>query len=407
MKFKFNFTAFVIALVLTASPLRAQSQNDPFPAVLEDDLSKGTSAIYLLDFETAHRHFHHAMDLDSSHPAAYFFDLMCTWYELTCDSLVFRDGLKEKRLEDQADLASRKAESLAKNPETAAVGYLYWGGALGAKGWYHVTRGNWVRAYLSGKKGYNYMQKVLELNPRLYDACLGVGMFKYYAATLGPTLKSLASFAVRGDKEEAVQYLTLAQTRSRYVRLEAAYFLWNAAIDEDRMEDAHARALEFKKMIPESPFFRWCEIFTLFRMKKWREMLDACDEYFALAYAGPQPHNYANPFEKLLSKILYHCGLAAYRMGDVRSAKGFFERTIDQKAEFQGWKVLAYLRRGEIFDLEGKRTEALVKYRAVLKYPDVYDSRKTARARIRHPYQRHPDGDSGILNGYTPLEPRR
>lgn len=407
MKFKFNLLALLIALVWTASPLCAQAQTDPFPAVLEDDLSKGTSAIYLLDFETAHSRFRHAMELDPGHPAAYFFDLMCTWHELTYDSLVFRDAPKEKRLEDQADLASRKAESFAKNPETSAVGYLYWGGALGAKGWYHVTRGNWVRAYLSGKKGYNYMQKVLEIDPHLYDAYLGVGMFEYYAATLGPTLKALASFAVRGDKDVAAHYLTLAQTRSRYVRLEAAYFLWNAALDEGRLEDALARALEFKKTIPESPFFRWCEIFTLFRMKKWREMLEVCDEYFALAYAGPQPRDYVNPFEKLLSKILYHCGLAAYRMGNVHLAKEFFEKTIDQKAKFQGWKVLAYLRRGEIFDLEGKRTEAIVKYRAVLKYPDVYDSRKTARARIRHPYQRYPDGDSGILNAFTPLEPRR
>jgi len=304
-------------------------------------------------------------------------------------------------------LAIKKAESYADDPDTAAVGYLYWGGALGAKGWFHVTRGNWVRAYLSGKKGYNHMKKVLELDPRVYDAYLGVGMFEYYAATLGPTLRSLASFAVRGDQEEAARYLTLAQTRSRYVRLEAGYFLWNAAVDEDRLEDAQARAQEFKRTFPESPFFRWCEIFTLFRMKKWREMLEVCDEYFARAYAGPQPHNYVNPFEKLLSKILYHCGLAAYRMGDFRLAKDFFDRTIDQKTEFEGWKILAYLRRGEIFDLEGKRTEALVKYRAVLKYPDIYDSRKTARARIRRPYRRYPEDGPGVLNAYTPLEKYR
>jgi len=407
MKYKFNFSIFILLTVWVFFPPITFCQTDPFPAVLEDDLSKGTSAIYLLDFDLAHQHFQKAIEIDPSHPAAYFFDVMCAWYELTYDSLALRDPQREKRLEDLADLASRKAEVYSKNPETAAVGYLYWGGALGAKGWYHVTRGHWVRAYLSGKKGYNYMRKVIHLDTHLYDAYLGVGMFEYYTATLGPTLKALASFSIRGDKEEAAQYLTLAQTQSRYVKLEAAYFLWNAAVEEDRLEEAHARALELKNIFPESPFFRWCEIFTLFRMKKWREMLKACDVYFALAYAGPQPYNYVNPHEKLLSKVLYHCGLAAYQLRDVRKAKDFFDRTIDQKSEFHGWKVLAYLRRGEIFDLEDKRTEALVKYRAVLKYPDVYDSKKIARARIRKPYPSDFDDESGILNTVSPLEVRR
>ena len=400
MKFKFNLALAVWA----AFPAIALGQEDPFPAVLEADLSKGTSAIYLLDFDLARQHFQRAIELDPAHPAAYFFDVMCAWYELTYDSLALRDSQKEKRMEDLADLASRKAKEFAQNPQTSAVGYLYWGGSLGAKGWYYVTRGNWVRAYLSGKKGYKYIRKVLEIDPHLYDAYLGVGMFEYYAATLGPTLKALASFSVRGDKEEAVRYMTLAQTQSRYVRLEAAYFLWNAAVEEDRLEDAYARALELKKTFPQSPFFRWCEIFTLFRMKKWREMLEACDQYFALAYAGPQLEDYVSPYDKLLSKILYHCGLAAYRVGDVHLAKDFFNRTIDQKADFQGWKALAYLRRGEIFDLEGKPTEALFKYRAVLKYPDVYNSHKTARKRIRRPYPNDSKDDSGILKTVSPLE---
>ncbi|OGR82133.1 MAG: hypothetical protein A2901_07725 [Elusimicrobia bacterium RIFCSPLOWO2_01_FULL_54_10] len=138
-------------------------------------------------------------------------------------------------------------------------------------------------------------------------------------------------------------------------------------------------------------------------MKQWRKMLDLCDDYFLLADAGPQPEKQVNRYEKIFSKAFYHCGLASYQLGNVRGAKQFFDRTIDQKNEFEGWKTLAYLRRGEIFDLEGKRTEALVKYRAVLKYRDVYDSHKTARARIRKPYST--DSKAGILSGQSPLEP--
>ena len=360
---------------------------DPFPAKLEEDLSIGTSAIYLLDFAGARRHFRHAIELDSGHPAAYFFHLMSIWYELTYDSLMNRNTELEKALDAQAELTVRKAEAYAQDPKTEAVADLYWGGALGAKGWYHVTRNQWVRAYFSGKKGYNYMTKVLEIDPAVYDAYLGVGMYEYYAATLGPTLRVLASFAVRGDRDEALRYLNLALKKSRYVKLEAAYFLWNAAVEEGRLDEGLERAKFLKESFPLSPLFRWCEIYTLYQQKKWSEVLQKSEEYMALAQAGPQPENYENLYEKLLAKIDYHCGMAALQMGKIQLAKIFFDKTIDQKAEFQGWKILAYLRRGEIFDSENKRMEALVKYRAVLRYPNVWDSHKTARRRIKEPYQ--------------------
>ncbi len=365
----------------------AEPQVDPFPQKLEADLSAGTTAVYMLDFKTARKHFERAIEIDPDHPAAYFFQLMEIWYELTYDSLANRNSQTEKILEYQAELASRKAEAYTKNPKTAAVGYLYWGGAQGAKGWYHVTRSNWIRAYFAGKKGYAYMQKVLEIDPKLTDAYLGVGMYEYYAATLGPTLKALASFAISGDKAEAVRDLTIAQTQSRFVRFEAAYFLWNAYAMEGNHEEAHRRALELKKSFPESPLFRWCEVCVLLQEKKWHDALKVCEEYSALTFSGPQDENARNPFHKLLTKIYYHAGLAAYNLGDIQRAKTYFDKTIDQECEFQGWKVLAYLRRGEIFDIENKRMEAQAKYRAVLKYPDVYDSHKIARRRIRKSYK--------------------
>ena len=267
------------------------------------------------------------------------------------------------------------------------MGYLYWGGALGAKGWYHVTRSQWVRAYFSGKKGYSYVKKVAEIDPNVFDAYLGIGMYEYYAATLGPTLKALASFSIRGEKATAMRYLRLAELRSRYVRLEASYFIWNADLEEGRLDEALEKAESLKNAFPTSHLFRWCEIQTLFAQKRWEEVLKRSEEFVYLAESGPQPEGYRSPFERLLSKVYYHCGLSAEHLNRPKQAKLYFDKAIDQYAEFQGWKVLAYLRRGELFDLEGKRMDALGKYRAVLKFRDIWDSHKTARKLIREPYQ--------------------
>lgn len=382
----FVFSSIFAALILSSSHLCHANSSEAFPAKLDADLSAGASAIYQLDFKSAEEHFHRAIQLQPEHPAAHFFLLMLTWYRLTYDSLIHRNPALEKTLLDQAESTFAIAKEFSKSGQTETVGYLYMGGASGAKGWYHVTRSQWVRAYFAGKKGYGLVRKAVNLDPELYDAYLGVGMYEYYAATLGPTLKVLASFAIRGDKESALRNLRLAELKSRYVRLEAAYFLWNAALEEGRLDDALEKMKFLNRSFPDSPLFKWCEIQTLYVQKKWEEALKKSEEFISLANAGPQPENFVSPYELLMSKVLYHSGMSALELKDIKLAKHYFDRTIDQPAEFQGWKVLAYLRRGELFDLESKRLDALGKYRAVLRFPEFWDTHKIARQRIKEPY---------------------
>jgi tetratricopeptide (TPR) repeat protein len=384
---KYFFCFSLVFIAQGFSSVQANDDASPFPSRLEADLSAGTSAIYLLDFKSAEEHFDRAILIDPGHPAAYFFRLMLTWYRLTYDSLMNRNPALEKVLDGQAELTVEKAKAFSKNPRTLAVGCLYRGGALGAKGWYHVTRNQWVRAYLSGKKGYAYVKKVVEIDPEVYDAYLGIGVYEYYAATLGPTLRALASFYIRGDRESALRHLRMAEVKSRYVRLESSYFQWNAALEEGRLDDALEKAESLNRSFPMSPFFMWCEIQTHYARKRWEDVIRKSQEYLYLAESGPQPEGYRNPFELLSSKVLYHCGMSAYSLRDFRLAKLYFDRAIDQQAEFLGWKILAYLRRGELFDLEHKRLDALGKYRVVLKYPDVWDSHRIAHKRIKEPYR--------------------
>lgn len=380
------FFLISVALLLICSNLCATNSSEAFPAKLDADLSAGASAIYQLDFKSAEKHFYRAIQLQPEHPAAYFFLLMLTWYRLTYDSLSNRNAGLEKNLIEQAEFTFAKAKEFSKNEQTQTVGYLYMGGASGAKGWYHVTRNQWIRAYFAGKKGYALVQKAVELDPELFDAYLGIGMYEYYAATLGPALKALASFSIRGDKEKAIRNLRLAELKSKYVRLEAAYFLWNAALDEGRLDVALEKIKLLNHSFPDSPLFKWCEIQTLYVQKKWEEVIKKGEEFISLANAGPQPENFVSPYELLMSKALYHCGMSALNLRNIKLAKSYFDRTIDQPAEFQGWKVWAYLRRGELFDLEGKRLDALGKYRAILRFPEFWDSHKIARQRIKESY---------------------
>ena len=351
---------------------------EEFPADLEADLSSGATAVYHLQFKSAQEKLEHAIQVRPGHPAPYFFLTMLRWYELTYDSLLYRNPNMEKALIDQANLTIKVAKKFSKEENSSTTGYLYWGGALGAKGWYHTTRNQWVRAYFSGKKGYGLLLKAIDIKPELYDAYLGLGMYQYYAATLGPALKALASLSIRGDKSKALNYLNLAQSKSQYVRIEAAYFLWNAALEEGHFGDALHRARELSHAYPQSPLFRWCEIQTLFYQKNWVQVLQKGKEYMA--------EN--NSFSLLLSKVFYHCGAAAFSLGYLEEAQTYFDRCLEDKTPFPGWKVMSLLRLGELKDLKGDRSGAEHSYREVLNLPEFWDSRSLAKKHLKEPFKR-------------------
>ncbi len=380
------FALATLSLCIRPSLARANG-SVAFPPELEADLSAGATAIYYLQFDTARHHLDNIIRIRPDHPAAYFFTAMATWYEITYDSLLHRDPALDKQFEEMIDKTIGVSKRFSKDNATEAAGNLYWGGGLGAKGWRLVSRRQWVKAYLSGKKGFSLMQNAIKLDPELYDAYLGVGMYEYYAATLGPVLKVLSSFLVRGNREEGLRYLQAAQTKSRYVRMEAAYFMWNAFMDEGHLPEAEEKLAFLMHTIPQSPLFEWCEIQTLFYEKKWDEVLKKGETYEMTARSGPQLRGRKSPHQLLLSKVYYHCGLAALNLKNNALAHRYFDKGAAEPSAFRGWNTLSHLRRGEMADLEGHRAKAEENYRFVMAMPDVWDSKSIAKSRLRTPYK--------------------
>ena len=343
-----RFYAIVFCLLMGfLVPIKARSL--PIPVELESHLSQAATATYNLDFNLSEHHLSLTEQLAPGHPAPYFLRVMNTWYNLSYDSLLKRDNNLERLLLIRADETIRVAKVYAKNRENRAVAYLYWGGALGAKGWYHVSRKQWLRAYFSGKKGLELVQKAIELDPQVYESNLGIGMYEYYASTLGPLLKALSSFMIRGNKQSAIEKLELAENRSKLVGIEAAYFLWNAAMDENRMADARLKLAHLYRVYPESPLFKWCEIQINFYERKWAEVMVLADVYIAAAVRRAEHSGNTAQSSKLLAKVYYHAGLAAENSGQLDRAQTYFIAASNAPAEFAGWKVMALLERGKIY----------------------------------------------------------
>ena len=380
------FGFFVWIFFLWIAPLHALGYTEAsFPPELEGDLSAGASSMYHLDFEAMQFHLSNAIAIKPEHPAAYFFQAMGQWYRLTYDSLENNNSNLENKLDQYLNQTIEVSRKYSGSKKFLPVSSLYWGASLGAKGWYFVSRGQWVRAYFSGKKGYSLVRKVVDSDPELYEAYLGLGMYEYYAATLGPALKILASFFVRGDREKAMRYLRLAEMRSRYVRLESAYFMWNAFMDEGRLGEALKQSNKLNEIFPHSPFFNWCEIQTLFYQKDWHQVLLKGNKYIHKALEKNETQG-LNTYTLLLGKVYFHCGAASFNLGKLDDAKVFFNKAVQSPSEFSGWKIVSFLALGMISDSQGLRSEAVHYYEQVLSFPKVWEVQKFAKKCLKSPY---------------------
>ena len=62
--------------------------------------------------------------------------------------------------------------------------------------WYGET-GSWLKAFWYGRKGANYLEKVIKKAPDYYDAYYGLGMYHYYADVLPKFIKASFFFIGR------------------------------------------------------------------------------------------------------------------------------------------------------------------------------------------------------------------
>ena len=134
-----------------------------------------------------------------------------------------------------------------------ALAYLYEGGAEGLKGRWLVTQKVWVKAYFRGKSGNHFLRKAVELDPELYDAYMGLGIYDYFTDTLPGVQGVLAYLFIHGDKDHGLKELQLAIDKGQRARVEAMVFLTEIYMAEEKTpEKAFPLAEALHKEFPRA-----------------------------------------------------------------------------------------------------------------------------------------------------------
>jgi tetratricopeptide (TPR) repeat protein len=151
-----------------------------------------------------------------------------------------------KKFENAAAEARRVCDEY---PVQDAMVHYVRGMVLGTEALVHLQNKEWLDAYSEGKAGVAALEKSLEIDPKNYDAYLGLGMFEYYCSKLSGMTKILAWIVgFKGNSEKGIEYVTKAMNYGRYAEGPAKVFLAYAFIEFENKPD---QAVEYARWLRE------------------------------------------------------------------------------------------------------------------------------------------------------------
>jgi tetratricopeptide (TPR) repeat protein len=376
----------ISAMLLCAPTAKASATADGPQMGAEGSLDKGLWWLYQLQYDKARAEFDVSIKTHPKDPAGYFYLTAVDWWHLAQD---IEYDLPEVRQQLAVDSARtiEVADALydtASDPETKAKACLYRGGAEGLWGRWLVTQREWVKAYFAGKRGHAQLKKALDLNPNLYDAYMGLGIYDYYTDTMSGVQAVLAALLIHGDKARGLKELQLAIDKSPHARVEAMCFLVEIYTSEENTpEKALPLADALRQEFPQSPGMYLIKVSTLYTMKDWHAVLPEAEDL--LRKAEEEKPWYSRQY---VAPARYCIGIARFfGKKDLDGAMEEMEKILAQEKDISRWVSFAHLRRGQIYDLRGEREKALADYQKALEGPDLWGLHDETQRYLKDPFK--------------------
>ncbi|MBI3291572.1 MAG: tetratricopeptide repeat protein [Elusimicrobia bacterium] len=355
-----------------------------FPPSYDQEIRQGLYWIYHSQYDQARAVFSRISEQYPEDPAGDFFLSAADWWQLAED-LDRPSQQIEELLEEHCSRTIQKAQAAveaATQAKTLAQAYFYLGGAYGLKGRWAVTQSQWFRAYRFGKRGVHFLRLALDYDPELSDAYLGLGIYDYYTDTLPRFQRVLARLFIRGDRQRGLEELHLVKERGRYATVEATLFLIEIYTEREHTPDrALPLAQQLRQEFPESPAMHFALMMALFHQKEWKGLREEANGYLR-RIQSQAPYYTA----KGMAPALYCLAMSfSQEQKDLDRAHTILTQIIETSPEPSRWVTFAYLRRGQIYDLQGKRDLAKDDYRDVLHREDVGEVHRYANQYLKRP----------------------
>ncbi|NLO91878.1 MAG: hypothetical protein GX410_07820 [Elusimicrobia bacterium] len=370
-----------LAVSLLAGPASAK----PFEMGygIDQRWEDGIKAMYALDFNGAEGQFRALLAENPSHPAGNLALACLMWWRMSQNFDVEEKPFElENEFFSQAEQAIEKSETMLKTEKTAQI-YFTLGTAQGMIGRWYALQRRWWKAYVYGSRAKKYLDKAVSMNPEVYDAYLGMGIYNYYGDTIPGVMKLPALLLIHGDKKKGLAQIRLAVEKGRFFPTEARLFLINILIQfEKQYPEAVQTALDLIHQQPDNVFFQFVEVLARYNSHDWMGAIDTWREFLARHQDSSN-----DEVQKQLPLVYLIIGNSNLMLQQRDEAMVWLGKAINEtRHPEKGWVTFAYLRRAQLYDLLGNRAKAVEDYTVAASRPEYWDSRKEAKRGLKKPY---------------------
>lgn len=371
----------LLILLLLASPAAARKTS--ITPEMDKLLREGIDAIYMMKFDAADAATAKAIALDPTYPHAYL-------GRAATDLIRFAYGTEQadpsliKTFQKKTDEAIKVAEAYLKIHPKDADALFVLGSAHGISGRLAIVQREWLHAFGHGRKSMKYIRQAVKIEPELYDAQLGLGMFDYYVATIPKFAGWLAKIVLGGDRARGIKEITIAAEKGDYAKTSAQLILVEIYLEDDFGARNPAEGLRLTRLIharyPDSPMLDSAFIVGLYEDRKYAEAVKEAEEFQKRVKSGRYPAMNLAKSHALLGTILWGAGdkskaLAEFQAGAVSVAGDLRTR----------WRVWNRVREGQLLDALGRRAEALAAYKVAFAEGDDWGYREIIKPCLKTP----------------------
>jgi hypothetical protein len=248
--------------------------------------------------------------------------------------------------------------------------------------YYQFQKNRWSKAYDDGVRMQEYLEKAKDLQlSEDIDIQLGLGLYNYYAYVYRKKIgwwNFLVSLP-KGDKAKGIAQINTVREQGIYLRVEAWYFLTEIYKHDDDYRDLAVPTTEaLHQAYPEHPYFHIFLAGLYHSRQDWRSSLRTAQAVLEAAQISSYYSDY------IIYQAHYLVGESAYYTGQNQEALQHFNVIIAEHPSKPAYLLpWAHLRRGTIYKLSEKNTEAVTEYQQVLKLDNVLNVHELARSFLK------------------------
>lgn len=200
-------------------------------------------------------------------PAGYFFEAAAIQTQMMDYERYEQEDLFKALLDTTISLAKAKL----KKDKTDAWAYFYLGSAYGYLALNKAKQDKLLEAFQYTRYSVNALERSIRLDSTLYDAYLGIGMFKYYQGQFSKYLSWMPF--VNDERETGIAMIKKAMAKSKFSKDSALSSLCWILIEEKKYDETAFLLNQAMSEFPETRLFWWAAAKLSKEQQNWHDVI--------------------------------------------------------------------------------------------------------------------------------------